>query len=222
MYRHFQLKSFSQSHIYCKLLTNTHISYMCGANEMARTRYKHFKSVVICQCELKVVFLSLDLFADVWLYDIASTPLARRSFMRPVLLLYYIWYYENLMIHWAHPRGLDWNHIHNNSMPEFHIEKLPMIKFNTFTKATIWWERGKQWARYVWSKTSTDFAFIKRKTFKLYLEELKVMRYWKIVIMILFVYLCCFFMTCLFGSLENINSNLIAFMGWIILEEWGN
>lgn len=104
MYRHFQLKSFSQSPAYIANYWQTHISYMCGANEMARTRYKHFKSVVICQCELKVVFLSLDLFADVWLYDIASTP--ARSFMRPVLLLlYYIWYYENLMIHWAHPRA---------------------------------------------------------------------------------------------------------------------
>jgi hypothetical protein len=123
---------------------------------MARTRYKHFKSVVICQCELKVVFLSLDLFTMSHCSMILP-QLTLVSFMRAALLLYYIWYYENLMIHWARQWASERARLKSYpTIPPSFIwkkkikivyEKLPMIKFNTFTKAELdQWERGKQWS----------------------------------------------------------------------------
>mgnify|MGYP003507289306 CR=1 FL=1 len=90
MYQHFQLKVISHflnnraAQIIDKY--NKMREFRVRANEMARTRYKHFKSVVICQCELKVVFLSARSFQS--LSAIAQlNSLLSSSFMRPVLLL---------------------------------------------------------------------------------------------------------------------------------------
>ena len=121
--------------------------------------------------------------------------LTRVSFMRPVLLLlYYIWYYEKLGDSLSSLRS-DWNRIQQFHRVSY-LKKLfikssqRMIKFNTFTKAAIIERRrdGNNKALCV-VKSLNDFAWecLKGKCFKIYLEELKVMENWKIIVTIFFV-----------------------------------
>lgn len=135
---------------------------------MARTRYKHFKSVVICQCELKVVFLSARSFQS--LSAIAQLNSLLSAFMRPVLILFhmYVWYYENLMIHWKRERERerDWvcwgrlklyptipvfQKVSNEYEEKLFMKSFQWLNWIHFRKNDPARETMK---RYVWSKTS--------------------------------------------------------------------
>jgi hypothetical protein len=191
---------------------------------MVKTRYKHFKSVVICQCELKVVFLSLSLPS---LSEIAQLQaIARLSWDRYyyyyciIFYFTYMWYYENLMIHWAHSREResseyveesDWNHIQWFQYESFEWRKKLFIKsfqwlnWIHFKQLRGEWENNEALC-VVKNHTQThnvERYFTCEGNFKLFLESMSL----RVEKLLLWRY---------------INFNLIAFKGWVIVEKWGN